>query len=232
MRVRSHQHLATRLRETSSRYSFEPRWSPSGVKVVARIACARSTASSVHGCCSTAASASVARIGLAATPPNAKRARRTRPPASRSIAIAAATVLMSSSRRLDDLVKAKGRRQRLRDLDRDDQFAWTQRRAAVAEEERRQRAGAPSLRSGDDERSRRARAAAAPRRRSATRWPGCRPAWRGSGSTATQTARATRARPAARRSTGCRSRRAATPRRSRSRGRCSETAAAPESLRG
>ena len=41
-----------------------------------------------------------ARTGVAATPPNANRARPTRPAPSRSIANAAATVLMSSSRRL------------------------------------------------------------------------------------------------------------------------------------
>jgi hypothetical protein len=51
---------------------------------------------------STAASASVARIGRAATPPNAKRARaRGRP--HRIDRHAAATVLMSSSRRFETL---------------------------------------------------------------------------------------------------------------------------------
>jgi hypothetical protein len=50
-----------------------------------------------------ACSASTASNGVAATPPNANRARRTRPLRSRSSAIAAATVLMSSRRRLATL---------------------------------------------------------------------------------------------------------------------------------
>jgi hypothetical protein len=63
----------------------------------------RSTDASFHGWPTTACSASPMRSGVAATPPKTTRACRTRPDPSRSYAIAAATVLMSSNRRFETL---------------------------------------------------------------------------------------------------------------------------------
>lgn len=95
--------FSNRLTTSPRRYAALPRASLMGVNARASAGRALSSASRVAGPPSSRASTSRARAGVGPTPPYARRTRRSLPAASASIAKAAATMLMSRSRRLETL---------------------------------------------------------------------------------------------------------------------------------